>query len=168
MVAVRRLDDRRGTRRPEQKDGAIVYRFHARDVHLVLGPAPGGEPIRFHVTIDGAPPGENHGADVDAAGDGTVTEQRLYQLVRQNGTITDRTFEIRFLVISACRLTPLPSAETGTPPCLSLFQVSRPDIERAVGAAMLIVGSLLLAGYGLRSHHCILGGKRVSSRPLNR
>jgi thiol-disulfide isomerase/thioredoxin len=80
-----------------RKDGAIVYRFHARDVHLVLGPAPGGEPIRFHVTIDGAPPGENHGADVDAAGDGTVTEQRLYQLVRQNGTITDRTFEIRFL-----------------------------------------------------------------------
>jgi cytochrome c biogenesis protein CcdA/thiol-disulfide isomerase/thioredoxin len=79
------------------KDGAIVYRFHARDVHLVLGPAPGGEPIRFRVTIDGAAPGENHGADVDAAGDGTVTEQRLYQLVRQNGKITDRTFEIRFL-----------------------------------------------------------------------
>jgi hypothetical protein len=49
------------------------------------------------VTIDGAPPGDNHGADVDAAGEGTVTDQRLYQLVRQNGTITDRTFEIRFL-----------------------------------------------------------------------
>ena len=66
-------------------------------VHLVLGPAPGGKPIRFRVTIDGVPPGDSHGADVDAAGDGTVTEQRLYQLVRQNGTITDRTFEIRFL-----------------------------------------------------------------------
>jgi cytochrome c biogenesis protein CcdA/thiol-disulfide isomerase/thioredoxin len=79
------------------KDGAIVYRFHARDLHLVLGPAPVGRPIRFHVTIDGAPPADNHGADVDATGDGTVTDQRLYQLVRQNGTITDRTFEIRFL-----------------------------------------------------------------------
>jgi thiol-disulfide isomerase/thioredoxin len=76
--------------------GTIVSRFHARDVHLVLGPAPKGGPIRFHVTIDGAPPGDNHGADIDAAGDGTVTDQRLYQLVRQNGTIADRTFEIRF------------------------------------------------------------------------
>jgi thiol-disulfide isomerase/thioredoxin len=79
------------------KDGSIVYRFHARDVHLVLGPAPGAQPIRFRVTIDGAAPGENHGADVDGAGNGTVNEQRLYQLVRQSGTITDRTFEIRFL-----------------------------------------------------------------------
>jgi Thioredoxin like C-terminal domain len=79
------------------KDGSIVYRFHARDVHLVLGPAPDASPIRFRVTIDGAPPGENHGADVDAAGAGVVNEQRLYQLVRQTGTITDRTFEIRFL-----------------------------------------------------------------------
>jgi cytochrome c biogenesis protein CcdA/thiol-disulfide isomerase/thioredoxin len=79
------------------KDGSIVYRFHARDVHLVLGAAPGAQPIRFRVTIDGAAPGENHGADVDAAGDGTVNEQRLYQLVRQNGTVTERTFEIRFL-----------------------------------------------------------------------
>ena len=79
------------------KDGSVVYRFHARDVHLVLGLAPAGEPIRFRVTIDGEPPADNHGADVDAAGDGTVTGQRLYQLVRQNGTITDRTFVIRFL-----------------------------------------------------------------------
>jgi cytochrome c biogenesis protein CcdA/thiol-disulfide isomerase/thioredoxin len=77
--------------------GSIVYRFHARDVHLVLGPALGAPPIRFRVTIDGAAPGENHGADVDAAGNGTVNEQRLYQLVRQTGAITDRTFEIRFL-----------------------------------------------------------------------
>jgi cytochrome c biogenesis protein CcdA/thiol-disulfide isomerase/thioredoxin len=79
------------------KDGSIVYRFHARDVHLVLGPAPDVPPIRFRVTIDGAAPGENHGADADAAGNGIVNEQRLYQLVRQSGTITDRTFEIRFL-----------------------------------------------------------------------
>jgi hypothetical protein len=79
------------------KDGSIVYRFHARDVHLVLGPPPSGQPLRFRVTIDGAAPGENHGADVDAAGNGTINEQRLYQLVRQTGTITDRTFEIRFL-----------------------------------------------------------------------
>jgi thiol-disulfide isomerase/thioredoxin len=79
------------------KDGAIVYRFHARDLYLVLGPGPGGQPVRFRVTIDGAAPGDNHGADVDAAGNGTVTEQRLYQLVRQSGTIADRTFEIQFL-----------------------------------------------------------------------
>lgn len=79
------------------KDGSIVYRFHARDVHLVLGPGAGGQPMRFRVTIDGAAPGENHGADVDAAGDGTVNEQRLYQLVRQSGKIADRTFEIQFL-----------------------------------------------------------------------
>ena len=81
----------------DAKDGSIVYRFHARDVHLVLGPSAGGQPVRFRVTIDGAAPGDDHGADVDANGDGTVKEQRLYQLVRQSGTITDRTFEIRFL-----------------------------------------------------------------------
>jgi thiol-disulfide isomerase/thioredoxin len=81
----------------DAKDGAIVYRFHARDVHLVLGPAPGHEQIRFRVTIDGDPPAENHGADVDVDGHGVVDGQRLYQLVRQHGPITDRTFEIRFL-----------------------------------------------------------------------
>jgi cytochrome c biogenesis protein CcdA/thiol-disulfide isomerase/thioredoxin len=79
------------------KDGAIVYRFHARDVHLVLGPAPGHDQIRFRVTIDGEPPADNHGTDVDAEGLGIVNGQRLYQLVRQHGTITDRTVEIRFL-----------------------------------------------------------------------
>jgi thiol-disulfide isomerase/thioredoxin len=79
------------------KDGAIVYRFHARDLHLVLGPAVGGEPIRFRVTIDGMPPGDSHGSDVDADGNGVVSEHRLYQLVRQSGTIANRTFEIRFL-----------------------------------------------------------------------
>jgi cytochrome c biogenesis protein CcdA/thiol-disulfide isomerase/thioredoxin len=77
--------------------GAIVYRFHARDLHLVLGPEPDGKPVRFRVTIDGAPPGEDRGVDTNAAGFGTVKEQRLYQLVRQAGDITDRTFEITFL-----------------------------------------------------------------------
>lgn len=77
--------------------GSIVYRFHARDLHLVLGPAADGHPVRFRVTIDGAAPGADHGADVDANGNGVVTEQRLYQLVRQHGEVADRTFEIRFL-----------------------------------------------------------------------
>ncbi len=81
----------------DQKDGSIVYRFHARDLHLVLGPGPDGKPVRFRVTIDGAPPGTSHGTDVDADGQGVVTGQRLYQLVRQSGVITDHTFEIRFL-----------------------------------------------------------------------
>lgn len=78
-------------------DGGIVFRFHARDLHLVLGPPQGGGTVRFRVTIDGAPPGGSHGTDVDADGTGAVTGQRLYQLVRQNGPIVDRTFEIRFL-----------------------------------------------------------------------
>ena len=78
-------------------DGRIVYRFHARDLHLVLGPGANGQPVRFRVTLDGAAPGAAHGADVDAQGYGTVTGQRLYQLVRQPGAIADRTFAIEFL-----------------------------------------------------------------------
>jgi cytochrome c biogenesis protein CcdA/thiol-disulfide isomerase/thioredoxin len=80
----------------DRKDGGIVYQFHARDLHLVLGSA-NGKPIRFRVTIDGKPPVDSHGADDDADGQGVVDGQRLYQLIRQNGAITDRTFEIRFL-----------------------------------------------------------------------
>ncbi|MGC1576574.1 MAG: cytochrome c biogenesis protein DipZ [Beijerinckiaceae bacterium] len=80
-----------------EKGGGIVYRFHARDLHVVLGPASEGGAIRYRVTIDGVAPGDSHGADVDADGQGVVTGQRLYQLVRQNGEIGDRTFEIRFL-----------------------------------------------------------------------
>ena len=80
-----------------EKGGSIVYRFHARDLHLVLGPGTKGKPVRFKVTIDGAAPGESHGADTDANGEGTITGQRLYQLIRQQGPISDRTFEIRFL-----------------------------------------------------------------------
>ncbi|MCA7894732.1 cytochrome c biogenesis protein DipZ [Burkholderia cepacia] len=77
--------------------GRIVYRFHARDLHLVLGPDEDGKPVRFRVTLDGAAPGAAHGSDVDAQGYGTVTGQRLYQLVRQPGAIADRTFSIEFL-----------------------------------------------------------------------
>jgi thiol-disulfide isomerase/thioredoxin len=77
--------------------GRIVYRFHARDLHLVLGPGADGKPVRFRVTIDGKPPGADHGTDTDADGNGVVEGQRLYQLVRQRGAIADRTFAIEFL-----------------------------------------------------------------------
>jgi hypothetical protein len=77
--------------------GGIVYRFHARDLHLVLGPAADGKPVRFRITIDGAAPGGSHGADANGEGEGVITGQRLYQLVRQSDAISDRTFEIRFL-----------------------------------------------------------------------
>jgi cytochrome c biogenesis protein CcdA/thiol-disulfide isomerase/thioredoxin len=80
-----------------QPNGRIAYRFHARDLHLVLGPSPDGKPVRFRVTIDGAAPGTDHGADIDADGQGVVKEQRLYQLIRQSGDVADRTFEIEFL-----------------------------------------------------------------------
>jgi hypothetical protein len=78
-------------------DGRIVYRFHARDLHLVLGPPLDGKPVHFRVTIDGVAPGADHGSDVDADGRGVIDSQRLYQLIRQRGQITDRTFEIEFL-----------------------------------------------------------------------
>jgi cytochrome c biogenesis protein CcdA/thiol-disulfide isomerase/thioredoxin len=77
--------------------GGIVYRFHARDLHLVLGPGADSKPVRFRITMDGVAPGVNSGVDVDADGQGTVTEERLYQLIRQSGTVTDHSFEIRFL-----------------------------------------------------------------------
>jgi cytochrome c biogenesis protein CcdA/thiol-disulfide isomerase/thioredoxin len=80
-----------------EKDGSIVYRFHARDLHLVLGPAADGSPVHFRVTIDGVAPGAAHGMDTDSDGQGVVTAQRLYQLVRDPGTVADHTFEIRFL-----------------------------------------------------------------------
>jgi thiol-disulfide isomerase/thioredoxin len=83
-------------------NGVIAYRFHARDLHLVmglaeLGPAAPGTSVRFRVLIDGQPPGTAHGIDVDDQGYGTVTEQRLYQLIRQPKPIVDRQFEIEFL-----------------------------------------------------------------------
>jgi cytochrome c biogenesis protein CcdA/thiol-disulfide isomerase/thioredoxin len=77
--------------------GQIVFRFHARDLHLVLGPSADGRPVRFRVLIDGHEPGQDHGADVDEHGQGSVGEQRLYQLLRQSGSIGDHTFSIQFL-----------------------------------------------------------------------
>jgi thiol-disulfide isomerase/thioredoxin len=78
-------------------NGRIAYRFHARDLHLVMGPAAPGTLVRFRVLIDGQPPGAAHGADIDEQGNGTVMEQRLYQLIRQPSPIVDRQFEIEFL-----------------------------------------------------------------------
>ncbi len=78
-------------------NGRIAYRFHARDLHLVMGPPAPGTPVRFRVLIDGRPPGAAHGIDVDEQGDGMVTEQRLYQLIRQPKPIADHQFEIEFL-----------------------------------------------------------------------
>jgi hypothetical protein len=76
--------------------GRLVCRFHARDLNLVMGPAVKGNTLRFQVRIDGKPPGDSHGVDIDDSGRGTATEQRMYQLVRQPGAITDRTIEIEF------------------------------------------------------------------------
>jgi thiol-disulfide isomerase/thioredoxin len=78
-------------------NGRIAYRFHARDLHLVMGPAQRGRSIRFRVFLDGKPPGTAHGTDVDDQGFGTATAQRLYQLIRQQPPIADRQFEIEFL-----------------------------------------------------------------------
>ena len=78
-------------------DGAISFRFHARDLHLVLGPSANGKPVRFRVTVNGSAPGESRGDDVNADGKGVVTDHRLYQLVRQSGPVMDRTFTIQFL-----------------------------------------------------------------------
>ena len=77
--------------------GRIAYRFHARDLHLILGPATRGSSVRFRVFIDGHPVGPAHGTDVDGQGYGRVSEQRLYQLIRQTGPIQERQFEIEFL-----------------------------------------------------------------------
>jgi len=81
----------------QETPGKIVFRFHARDLHLVLGPGKGDHPIRFRVLLDGAPPLDDHGADVDGQGNGTVNEYRLYQLIRQKGKVEDRTFQIELL-----------------------------------------------------------------------
>ena len=77
--------------------GRIAYRFHARDVHLVMGPAAQGTSVQFRVSIDGQPPRADRGDDVDEGGNGKVMEQRLYQLIRQRSSIRDRQFEIEFL-----------------------------------------------------------------------
>jgi hypothetical protein len=81
----------------DQPGGRITFRFHARDLNIVLGPSASGAPVRFRVLIDAAAPGPAHGLDVDEEGNGTVIEARCYQLVRQPGDVSDRTFEITFL-----------------------------------------------------------------------
>ena len=80
-----------------QAGGRIAYRFHARDLHLVMGPGSRDKPVRFQVLMDGQPAGAVHGSDVDTQGKGTVTEPRMYQLIRQQAPIVDRQFEIQFL-----------------------------------------------------------------------
>ena len=80
-----------------QPDAGVAHRFSARDLHLVLGPGKAGGSVRIKVTLDGQPPGADHGADIDADGNGVVNATRLYQLVRQSGKVRQRRFEIRFL-----------------------------------------------------------------------
>jgi thiol-disulfide isomerase/thioredoxin len=78
-------------------NGHIICRFHARDLNLVMGPEAAAGPVRFRVLLDGQPPGEGHGVDADSDGDGSLAQQRTYQLIRQPGAITDRTCQITFL-----------------------------------------------------------------------
>jgi thiol-disulfide isomerase/thioredoxin len=78
-------------------DGRIAYRFHARDLHLIMAPGTRGASVRFRVFLDGRPPGAAHGLDIDEQGNGTVSEPRMYQLIRQQEPIADRQFEIEFL-----------------------------------------------------------------------
>ena len=84
----------------DQPGGRIAYRFHARDVHLVLFAGSRG-PIEFRVLLDGEPPGPSHGLDVDSEGRGVLRDGRLYQLLRQPGAVHDRLFEIKFLDVGA-------------------------------------------------------------------
>jgi thiol-disulfide isomerase/thioredoxin len=80
-----------------QPSGRIAYRFHSRDLHLVMGPPRHTHAVRFRVLLDGRPPTATHGVDVDEQGNGVATEQRLYQLIRQPKPIVDRVFQIEFL-----------------------------------------------------------------------
>lgn len=88
---------RRDAAKLAKADGRVVYRFQARDLHLVMGPANRSAPVRFRVTVDGKPPGAARGVDIDEQGNGIATEQRMYQVVRQPRPIADRLFEIEFL-----------------------------------------------------------------------
>jgi hypothetical protein len=88
--------DQRQSARSLAAGAKISFRFHARDLHLVLGSAR-GKPVRFRVTLDGRAPGDNAGVDVKPDGSGVVTGQQLYQLIRQKGSVTDRTFTITFV-----------------------------------------------------------------------
>jgi len=79
-----------------EPNGRIAFRFHARDLHLVMGPVTRDMSVPFRVLLDGEPPGEDAGGDVEADGSGRAVEQRMYQLIRQQGPINERTFEIEF------------------------------------------------------------------------
>jgi Thioredoxin like C-terminal domain/Redoxin len=81
----------------DEPGGSISYQFHARDLHLVMGPPTPGRPVHFTVRLDGKPPGPAHGDDIDERGDGAADYQRIYQLIRQPGAIKDRRFQIEFL-----------------------------------------------------------------------
>jgi Thioredoxin like C-terminal domain len=84
--------------RADDAGGKIAYRFQARDVHLVMAPpAAPGTSVRYRILLDGQPPGPAHGGDVSGQGDGTLTEPRLHQLIRQPGSVFERTVEITFL-----------------------------------------------------------------------
>ena len=88
--------DRQGAA-SEAANAGIALRFHARDLHLVMGPSRRGSTVRFRVTIDGKVPGAAHGVDVDEDGNGVVVDPRMYQLIRQPKPIVDRQFQIEFL-----------------------------------------------------------------------
>jgi len=81
----------------ESTPGKIVFRFHSRDLHMVLGPVKSETPVRFKVRLNGTAPGDDHGSDSGADGAGEVRQPRMYQLIRQKGQIKDATFEIEFL-----------------------------------------------------------------------
>lgn len=83
--------------RLESAPGKILFRFHSRDIHMVLGPVKNGAPVRFKVKLNGVEPGVDHGSDSSADGAGEVRQPRMYQLIRQKGPIKDTTFEIEFL-----------------------------------------------------------------------
>jgi hypothetical protein len=95
--------------------GRIAYRFHARDLHLVMGPAAAGMSVKFRVLVDGKPPGAAHGIDVDEQGNGTVTEQRMYTLIRQPMPIADRQVEIEFSAAPAAAQLGIPGPVYGQP-----------------------------------------------------
>ena len=91
--------------------GSIAYRFQARDLNLVLAPPASGAPVRFTVRLDGRPPGDAHGLDVDESGEGTVSEPRMYQLVRQRGAVGERDLRDHVPRRPACARTSSPSAD---------------------------------------------------------
>jgi len=81
----------------QKAPGKIRFRFHSRDLHMVLAPPKDGKPVRFQVRLDGATPGDDHGVDSNTDGAGEIHQPRMYQFIRQKGPIRDRTLEVEFL-----------------------------------------------------------------------